>query len=304
MTTFNFRRPAVQRVLVLLALVSSGIVSDLATAQAPAERIARRQQQAPPAADGKAPFPPLPAAAQAKLQNTLTKWEQQTSATKTLETKFSRWHYDPAGAPSNIHSRKSDGIIKYARPDKGLIRVDRLVYYIGMQDGQPQYKEQPGQFGEHWVCNGKQLIEFDRSAKECKIQDLPADMQGEQIISSPLPFIFNLDAAEIQRRYWVRQVAYDDPQVILIEAWPRRQEDRSQYKLVQIALNAENYLPQALIMYAPNFDAKTAPTWDHYQFTDVKRNTIGAGLAVFVKNFIPQKPPSDWKVTRQEFPMP
>jgi TIGR03009 family protein len=247
------------------------------------------------------PFPALEPGAQAQLQELLTNWEAQSKGTKTLECAFTRWHYDMFAAPAGVHATKAEGVIKYAAPDKGLFRVDLLLFYAGMVQGKPQFKEQPGQYGEHWVCNGTQLIEFDRSKEECRIQDLPPNMQGQQIFNSPLPFVFNLDAQQIQERYWVRQVEAPKPGVLVIEAWPRRQEDRAQYKLVQIALDEKTYLPQALVMYAPNFDAKTAPKWDHYEFTDVKRNAIGAGFKTFLGNFIPEKPPANWKILRDKF---
>lgn len=253
------------------------------------------------------PFPPLTAAAQAQLQQLLQSWEKQSQSTKTLDCNFARWHFDMFAAPPGIHSTRADGVIKYASPDKGLFRVDRLLFYVGMKDGKPEYKEQPGQFGEHWVCNGTQLIEFDRVKEECRIQDLPPGMQGQKIFNSPLPFVFNLDAEQIQQRYWVRQVEAPVPaagarqEIVLVEAWPKRQEDRAQYKLVQIALDAKTFAPQALIMYAPNYDAKLAPKWDQYEFTDVKRNAIGASIQKFLHNFIPEQPPSNWTILRDKF---
>jgi TIGR03009 family protein len=113
--------------------------------------------------------------------------------------------------------------------------------------------------------------------------------------------VFNLDAAEIQRRYWVRQVAHNDPGIIMIEAYPKRQEDLAQYKLVQIALDASTHLPRGLVMYAPNFDQKENPEWSVYEFSDPKRNTIGAGIKELLNSFVPEKPPADWKVTRDKF---
>jgi TIGR03009 family protein len=270
---------------------------------APATRVATNTKPVP-AAQPQQPFPPLSAAAKAQLQELLLSWQQQSQGTKTLECSFARWHFDMFAAPAGIHATRADGVIKYAAPDKGLFRVDRLVFFGGMENGKPQYKEQPGQYGEHWVCNGTQLIEFDRSKEECRIQDLPPEMQGQKIFNSPLPFVFNLDAQQIQLRYWVRQVDPPRPEIVLVEAWPKRQEDRAQYKLVQIALDASTFLPQALIMYAPNFDPKTAPKWDHYEFTDVKRNAISAGFQKFLGNFIPQKPPANWKILRDKFAPP
>ena len=271
-----------------------------AAASAPDAQIAARRNAVANQAN-RQPFPPLAPAAQAQLQKLLSDWEAQSQGTKTLECTFSRWHYDMFAAPAGVHATRADGVIKYASPDKGLFRVDRLVFYSGMKDGEPQYKPQNGQFGEHWVCNGKQLIEFDRSKEECRIQDLPAEMQGQRIFNSPLPFVFNLDAQQIQERFWVRQVQAPGPGILLVEAWPKHQEDRSQYKLVQIALDAETFLPKALVMYAPNYDKKLAPKWDQYEFKTVKRNAIGAGFQKFLGNFIPQKPPASWKILREKF---
>lgn len=283
---------------------NSQAVTNQASTTRPVERVAANNQGAVAEQAARQPFPALTPAAQAQLQKLLLDWEAQSKGTKTLECTFSRWHYDMFAAPAGVHATRADGVIKYAAPDKGLFRVDRLVFFSGMEGGKPQYKPQTGQFGEHWVCNGAQLIEFDHSKEECRIQDLPPEMQGQQIFNSPLPFVFNLDAQQIQQRYWVRQVEAPKPGIVLVEAWPRRQEDRAQYKLVQIALDAESFLPQALLLYAPNFNAKTAPKWDHYEFSDVKRNAIGAGFQKFLGNFIAEKPPASWKILRDKFVPP
>lgn len=297
MSPLRIRHVAFLTIVLIGSIAGRDCLAQQVPAAGPEARTARleRQQPAP------RPFPPLGAEAQGQLQSVLTGWETQSQGTKTLEANFTRWHYDPAGSPNpKQHARRSDGVLKYARPDRGLFRVEKLVFFAGMQDGKPSYQPQPGQFGEYWVCTGDSLIEMDRSAKQCKIQDLPPNMRGVGIIDSPLPFVFNLDAAKIQQRYWVRQV--HAPQgVILIEAWPKTQADRGQYKLVQIALDEQTYLPKALIMYAPNFDPKNSPVWDHYEFSDVKRNSIGAGLQTFVNSFIPEKPPASWKIVRDDF---
>lgn len=277
--------------------------SQQAAAQAQQQAAAQAQQQA---AANTQPFPPLTQPEFARLQQILQEWEKQSKGTKTLECSFQVWHYDAFAAPPGIHATKGDGSIRYAAPDKGLFRVDRKVFFNGMQ-GEPQkptYVEQPGQFGEYWICNGKELIENDRSKKEWRIQQLPPNMQGTQIFNSPLPFVFNLDAKQIQERYWIREIKSPDAQVIVLEAWPKRQVDRAQYKVVQIALSMSTFAPQALLLFAPNFDPKVAPNWDHYQFDNAKRNSIGAGLQMFVRSFIDEKPPSDFKVLKDQYQPP
>ncbi len=246
------------------------------------------------------PFPNPTPAAQAQLQEILLAWEHISKGTKTLECKFDRWHYDMFAAPPGTHATKADGVIRYAAPDKGKFKVENLAFYNGMVAGNPTYKIQPGQFGEHWVCDGERLIEFDYAKEECHVQTLPPTMRGQHIFNSPLPFVFNLDANRIQQRYWVRQVAAPINGIIAIEAWPKTQADRSQYKMVKISLDSSTYLPVALEMYAPNFHSKTNPKWDVYEFSDMKRNAITHGFSNFVGKFL-DKPPKDWKVIQENF---
>jgi len=242
----------------------------------------------------------LSSAEQAEMDQLLAAWEQQSNGTKRLEAKFRRWHFDPLAAPAGVHATWAEGVIKYGAPDMGLFRVDQLKFFSGIVESKPTYKSVDGQFGEHWVCNGKELLEFDRSKKECRIQQLPPEMQGKDILESPLPFVFNLNAARIKERYWVRRIEAPAG-VFVIEAHPKRQADRAQYLFVRIVINDKTFLPQALILYGPNFNPTTAAAYDHYEFMDVERNTLRQGMAAWGTLFINERPPADWKVIRDVF---
>ena len=131
---------------------------------------------------GQQPFPTLSPEAKAQLQQVLKRWEQQSQSMKTLECQFNRWSYDNFAAPTNVPASKAAGIIKYASPDKGLFKTDQLVFFGGLDpQGQPIFKPQTNQYGEYWICNGTQLIAFDRSKQECTIQELPENMRGRTL---------------------------------------------------------------------------------------------------------------------------
>lgn len=251
----------------------------------------------------KAPFAPLTAQQETELTQLLQAWEVQSNKVDRLECDFTRWHYDLVAAPAGVHATWAKGEIRYASPDKGMFKVNELKFFKGMQAGKPQYDVSDGQFGEYWVCNGQQLLDFDRGEKKCTIQDLPPEMQGTDIFESPLPFVFNLDANKIRERYWVRTVESPKQGMIVVEAWPKRQEDRAQYRLVQIVLDPQSFLPQALLMYAPNYNAQAAPAWDHYEFSNVKRNSIIGGLEAFLNRFI-EKPDKSWTIVRERYQPP
>lgn len=250
-----------------------------------------------------APFAPLSAQQEAELNKMLEAWEVQSKRIQRLEAKFVRWHYDISEAPQGTHATWARGEIRYAAPDKGMFKVNELKFFQGMVEGKPQYESIDGTFGEYWVCNGQQLFDFDRSKQVCTIQDIPPEMQGSQIFESPLPFVFNLDAQRIRQRYWVRLGAMPEQGPYLVEAWPKRQEDRAQYRLVQIVIDRKTFLPQGLRLYPPNFDPQTAPNFDHYEFSDVKQNSLIGGLKEFVDKFI-EKPDSSWTVIRERWQPP
>lgn len=219
-------------------LVWACAVPTLVLAQAPTRANAgdgeRSPGEVPERVKAGQPFAPLSDEDQKRLDQLLAKWETESQNTKLLSCDFNRWHFDLGAAPAGVAATWARGAVKYAAPDKGMFRVDTLKFYKGMEEGKPTYASDPKQFGEYWVCNGTELLEFDRSKEECTIQELPEQMRGRQILESPLPFVFNLDAKKIQERYWVREVPPPPGKegVYLIEAWPKRQEDRSQYRFI------------------------------------------------------------------------
>ncbi|TVQ01408.1 MAG: TIGR03009 domain-containing protein [Planctomycetaceae bacterium] len=282
-------------VMLTFCLLTQAQLAPKAPGQPQGGQAAPTRQAAAPAA----PFTLSPTE-QSEMDQLLLAWEKQSVGTKQLEAKFRRWHFDLLAAPAGVHATWAEGMVKYSAPDKGLFQVSQLKFFSGIVDGKPTYKSHEGQFGEHWVCNGQELLEFDHARKECRIQQLPPDLQGKEILESPLPFVFNLNAEKIKQRYWIRRI--DAPAgVYVLEAHPKRQADRAQYRFVRIVINDQSFLPQALILYGPNFDPVNSPGYDHYEFTDVERNSIRQGLANWGRVFIAQRPPADWKVIRETY---
>ena len=168
------------------------------------QTLVAQQAAAPAQQQAKQPFPPLNAQQQAQLDQVLLAWQAQSQGTKTLECGFERWHFDLLAAPAGVHASWARGEIKYAKPDKGLFRVNDLAFYKGMKEGKPQFGPAANKYGEYWICNGIELVDYDRTEKKCHVHVLPPNMQGQGIFNSPLPFVFNLDAQQIKQRYWIK----------------------------------------------------------------------------------------------------
>ena len=284
------------------------------TAQQPIQQVQNQQpvQSQPAIATFGQPFPAQDTKVVAALNQILAAWESHSQGTKTLEADFEHWHYAIKKAPANVHATKGNGVLKYSKPDKGVFKVEELLFFqgLGAAGSPPKFafgvNPKTGQeirLGPHWVCNGRELIEYDYQEEKCKIMMLPAGMQGNAIVNSPLPFVFNLDAEDLKRRYWLQLVASPIVGTYLINAFPKTQQDRSQYKLVQVMLDQQLNI-QTLVLYPPHFNEKTAPDKDVYQFKNVKRNGVGAAVARFANAFIPAAPPKGWEITREQLPVP
>ena len=142
----------------------------------------------------------------AYVDKVLLYWQQRTEKVHLYRTKFQRWQFDTVYGPANTFKTFSTGKIQYAEPDKGLFKVEEVLsYHAAVSPAtKPSYKAIPGVHGEYWVCDGKSIFEYDYNNQKLIQQILPAELQGQNIINGPLPFLFGSNAADIKISFWVR----------------------------------------------------------------------------------------------------
>ncbi|MGN6544917.1 MAG: TIGR03009 domain-containing protein, partial [Aureliella sp.] len=254
-----------------------------------------------------APFPPLNEQWQAYLDKVLAAWEQKSGEVTRYSCTFKRFQYDPTLVEKDAYTVAA-GVVKYMNPDKGLFRVDELVYYSGRdKNNKPQYKENTQRkFGEYWICDGKYVHILDQNEKKCTKHELPPSMRGHAIYLSPLPFLFGVKAQEIKSRYWVRPLPTPEGRKdeVWLEAYPRRADDAGNYQRVQVVLDLKDFMPKGLIVFLPNWrpDAQHS---ELYEFEDRKINqNVLERLNIFQQEFIPAEPPKDWKVIVEPYQAP
>ena len=71
-----------------------------------------------------------------------------------------------------------------------------------------------------------------------------------------------------------------------------------------VIIDSEQFLPKAMMMFPPNFDQRTNPERDVYEFVNVQRNgnLIAQKVGEFFGNkFIDGQAPTDWKVIRNKY---
>ncbi len=238
----------------------------------------RQVQVIPPAADWQ-----LDPADEARLDQVLIPWQQKSAAIKTLAARFKKVEYKVIfnGNPDKP-THIGDGKVAYARPDKGLFRVE----------------DAEDAAGEHWVCTGKSVFQFDHDLKRLVEYPLPPDMRGRAIADGPLPFLFGVEAEAMKSRYFMRVITPSDiKDEIWIEAYPRTRQDAVNYQQVDLILSAKTLLPAAIQIFDPNGKDRTV-----YTFSDIETNSAGQAFKELLNVFIEPRTPLGWKKVVEEMP--
>jgi TIGR03009 family protein len=246
------------------------------------------------------------------VDEVLSYWETNSEKIKLFECKFQRWDYDGGFAFNDKWQPRTyaDGVIKYAQPDKGLYKVEKLILNQPGTPGQPpQQIVQNPELGEHWICNGKEVYSFEANKKQVTVTPLPPEMQGKAIADGPLPFMFGAKAQTIKARYWVRNLDGGPPGKYWLEAVPKSREDAQNFKQVRIVLDQKDFLPDSLEIFGPNFNPPQNDARQTYHFTDRKPQDaksiaalIGGGLdplKLFNREFFEPRIPLGWQKVTQ-----
>ncbi|MBX3433718.1 MAG: TIGR03009 domain-containing protein [Pirellulales bacterium] len=209
-----------------------------------------------------APQPPAPPFQLSEVefqfvQQVLQMWETKSSEIKTYNAKFERLEYDAVFGPGpNAPMLVSTGQLSYSRPDKGSFKIDEIKRWkpknpqVAGPDAPGDWQVQKEEIGEHWVCDGKAVYEYNHPNKQLRVTPIPEQMRGEEIANGPLPFLFSAKANQMLQRYWIRAQQSSATQ-ILLEAYPRRQSDAANYQRCDIMLDRKTMQPVALQVHLP-----------------------------------------------------
>lgn len=267
---------------------------------------------------------PLDANSQKFVDQLLNVWETRSGQIKRYQFEFERWIYssqvcnwrDPANNKLTA-AATARGSVRYQASDKGMYEVYRSWTFNGVEDKEENGKivkkakyteinlngKNPAR--EKWICDGKSIYEYDFEAKRIYETELPADMQGAGLRNSPIPFMFGIKADEMKERFWIRPVHSDNPNVFIIEAFPKKIADAQNYKKLVIALSREPYLPLQMEMYASNYDEKTNQSYTVFQFENRQVDGHLSGALQFTGNFVKPTLPDlgvQWKFQKRVAP--
>ena len=286
-------------ILVLLLLAQSADAQQQLSTPKPQQSTSAGIQQQEARGVQPPTFLPLSEKHQQYIQRVLMYWQSHTEKIDHYRSNFERWQFDTVYGPRNTFKTFSTGKVRFANPDKGLFKVEKvLTYQPASAQSKASYKEVPGTHGEFWVCDGKSIFEYDFLNERLIQQVLPAELQGKNIINGPLPFLFGCNAQDIMNRFWVRAITPQNVEgEIWLEAYPKTIHDASNYQKVHIIIDNKDFLPKGMVIFDRSYEKGKNHSRTVFNFKEREINfaTTLEKLNPFYRNFYEPALPSGWK---------
>jgi hypothetical protein len=222
-----------------------------------------------------------------ELDRILEFWSASSEDITRLQGKHFRIVYDTAFEVE----KQSEGEFAYEKADKGRLDItpvevtpellaarEQEVAKAKSEGRKPAVRvgkngkpftlvmEQP----ERWSCDGQRVYSMDMEKKEAIVAQLPADMQGKNIMDSPLPFLFGMPPEKAKHRFTIFFTnGQFDPKSgkAKLTIYPRLPQDATNWRQADIILDLKEFLPTAVQLLDP---ASTKITV--YRFQDFKKN--------------------------------
>ena len=248
---------------------------------------------------------PLPTDKQQRVDAILRFWEHHTAGIKTFQCKFTRQTYNFVFGPKDAPRTVDRGTVRYAAPDKGLMRVDEVyVYNPQATTEQQQYQKQEVQFGEYWVCDGESIHQFDSRTKVLTETKLPPNMRGQAIADGPLPFLFGAKAETMKTRYWIREITPTGTVGVeyWLEAIPKRAEDAANFDKLLVQLEKPETRGEQLVPKAMKVFNKQG--YVVYHFSEQVANDPRHRVAGFFRSFVRPSTPRGWTKVVEDWNQP
>jgi TIGR03009 family protein len=272
---------------------------------------------------------PISPQEQQYVDQLLDYWENSTKNLERLSCDFKLFEYS-SNAPfvqqlaqqtgqdvRQIKYKASQGVVRYMKPDKGMYKVDMAIALTGKLDktGQPEMLSSEQLDQDYWICDGETIHQYDRVDKKVTHYVIPAELRGQNIMETPLPFLFGIEKVKVKERFWVRALqpppmpnGQPNSDMFLIEAYPKFQQDAQNYSKVHIYLDRKEFLPLALIKYqTDHFDEPGKALTDSREYFEFSNRVRDANLLqkfneiVFRQQFIPLQLPAGWTEETKEY---
>jgi TIGR03009 family protein len=198
-------------------------------AAAPADR--------PPAQAGQPPA----AANDPRMKAVLREWERRSAQLKSLDVRIKRLDQDPAW--NEIEQYEGRAVLQ--SPNLACLEFKKVV-----KDPKDPKKEGLVDH-ERIVCTGSEVWQYKYDTRQIFIFPLDREQQKRALEEGPLPFLFNMRAADAEARY-IMNVVKEEKDYFWIRVLPLIQIDRESFSQAYLKLGRATYLPERIRLYSPN----------------------------------------------------
>lgn len=219
--------------------------------------------------------PPANVPDPARMKKLLAVWEQQSARLKTLDVRITRVDQSPAWGDERYEGRAI-----LMSPNLAWLDFQKVSH----DEATKKDKLVPH---ERIVCTGAEVWQYRSDTRQIFIFPLDKENQQRALEEGPLPFLFNMKAAEAEARYEMALVN-EMPDCYVISVVPRLKIDLESFSKAFLKLSKSNYLPDRIFLVSP--DGKSTK---NFTLTSVKPNA-----AVASENFKGQVLGPPWTVVR------
>ena len=249
----------------------------------------------------KAAAAPLdPAAQKAKLADEakkreemnllLAEWEKQSKKVTSLNVVFER-----VDRSVKWGDQVYQGQAMLKSPDLACLEFKKA---IPDADGKPKTKtDSSGQKVievekepfQRIVCTGKEVLQYEFDEKAIYIYPLDKEARQKALQQGPLPFLFNMKAADAKKRYGMTLID-QDKEMYLIGIVPNEEIDKQSFNKAFVWLRKSDFLPSKLYLLPIGDKDK-----QEFRFTLIAPNTT-----IRDEYFHPATNIPNWKINRNE----
>jgi TIGR03009 family protein len=226
------------------------------------------------------------------MQQILQDWETQSGKLKTLEV--SLYRIDTIPAWNDVEHFVGQAAFKTPQLAFLDFRKVKMQKQADPKDPNKQVLAPVKKNGQvvstpfqTVLCTDKEIWEYRSETKQILIFPLDRDARKRAIEEGPLPFLFNMRAAEAVQRYKVALQA-EDPKTYLVRIVPLWEADQQSFSIAWVYLDREFLLPRRIFLLAP--DKKSSK--------DFHLSNIRANKPVDSRKFVGVDPGKGWKIER------
>ncbi len=268
----------------LIAVCSTGFVLAVAQDRDAATKPSRQPREVPA---GVAAAPPM------DMQRLLLDWQGQSAKLKSLEVSIYRIDKDPAwneeehyiGSAAFRHPQLAfldfRKVKLQPRPDP---KDKNKKVYVAAKKKNGTIDAAPF---ETIVCTGQEVWHYRYDVTQIFIYPLDKNQRKRALEEGPLPFLFNMRAAEAQQRYDM-VLRSENEKHYLVEILPKLPEDKESFSVAWVYLDKNYLLPTRIALLAP----------DRKSSKDFHLSNIQPNKAVEDRKFVGVDPGKPWKVER------